>query len=48
MKQKQFGRDWTDGDLKFPEHLTAKIIHSALFIYNADNKGTKTIDREPI
>ena len=35
MKQKQFGRDWTDGDLKFPEHLTAKIIHSALFIYNA-------------
>ena len=35
MKQKQFGRDWTDGELKFPEHLTAKIIHSALFIYNA-------------
>ena len=34
-KQKQFGRDWTDGDLKFPEHLTPKIIHSALFIYNA-------------
>ena len=35
-KQKQnFGRDWTDGELKFPEHLTAKIIHSALFIYNA-------------
>ena len=20
-KQKQFGRDWTDGDLKFPKHL---------------------------
>ena len=38
MKQKQFGRDWTDGELKFPEHLTAKIIHSALFIYNADSK----------
>ena len=35
-KQKQFGRDWTDGQLKFPKHLTAKIIHSALFIYNAD------------
>ena len=35
-KQKQnFGRDWTDGDLKFPEHLTPKPIHSALFIYNA-------------
>ena len=37
-KQKQFGRDWTDGDLKFPKHLTPKIIHSALFIYNADCK----------
>ena len=37
-KPKAFGRDWTDGDLKFPEHLTAKIIHSALFIYNADSK----------
>ena len=35
QKQKQFGRDWTDGDLKFPEHLTPKTIHSALFIYNA-------------
>ena len=34
-KQKQFGRDWTEGGLKFPEHLTPKIIHSALFIYNA-------------
>ena len=38
MKQKQFGRDWTDGDLKFPEHLTPKTIHSALFIYNAKSK----------
>jgi hypothetical protein len=37
-KPKAFGRDWTDGDLKFPEHLTPKIIHSALFIYNADSK----------
>jgi len=34
-KPKAFGRDWTDGDLKFPEHLTPKTIHSALFIYNA-------------
>ena len=31
-KPKAFGRDWTDGELKFPEHLTPKIIHSALFI----------------
>ena len=35
QKQKQFGRDWTDGDLKFPEHLTPKTIHSALFVFNA-------------
>jgi len=33
QKQKQFGRDWTDGELT--EHLTPKTIHSALFIYNA-------------
>ena len=33
--EKQFGRDWTDGQLKFPKHLTPKIIHSALFVYNA-------------
>ena len=38
QKQKQFGRDWTDGDLKFPEHLTPKVIHSALFIYNAKSE----------
>jgi hypothetical protein len=38
-KQKQnFGRDWTDGELKFPEHCTPKIIHALLFIYNADSK----------
>ena len=37
-KEKQFGRDWTHGELKFPKHLTPKIIHSALFIYNADCK----------
>ena len=37
-KQKQFGRDWTDGDLNFPKHLTPKIIHSALFVFNAQSK----------
>ena len=37
-KAKQFGRDWTDGDLTFPKHLTPEIIHSALFIYNAQGK----------
>ena len=46
MKQKHFGKDWSDGELNFPKHLTAKIIHSALFIYNADcNEETiKRID----
>ena len=34
-KQKQFGRDWTDGQLNFPKHLPPKIIHSALFVFNA-------------
>ena len=38
QKQKQFGRDWSDGELKFPEHLTPKIIHSALFVHNAPSK----------
>ena len=37
-KQKQFGRDWTDGDLNFPKHLTPKIVHSALFVFNAQSK----------
>ena len=44
MKQKQFGKDWLDGQLNFPKHLTAKIIHSALFIYNA-NSNEETIKR---
>ena len=38
MKQKQFGKDWSDGELNFPKHLTPKIIHSALFVYNAKNE----------
>jgi hypothetical protein len=37
-KEKQFGRDWSDGDIKFPKHLTPEIIHSALFVYNAPDK----------
>jgi len=37
-KQKQFGRDWTDGQLNFPKHLAPKVIHSALFIHNAPTK----------
>jgi len=37
-KEKQFGRDWSDGELNFPKHLTPKVIHSALFIHNAPTK----------
>ena len=37
-KEKQFGRDWTHGELNFPKHLTPEIIHSALFVYNAEDK----------
>ena len=37
-KEKQFGRDWTDGQLNFPKHLMPKVIHSALFIHNAPTK----------
>ena len=38
-KEKQFGRDWTEGQLNFPKHLTPEIIHSALFVYNAEDKN---------
>ena len=38
LKQKQFGRDWTDGAVNFPKHLTPEIVHTALYIHNADNK----------
>ena len=45
-KQKSFGSSVAFGDINFPKHLTPKIIHSALFIYNAKNDQcpiTKTI-----
>ena len=37
-KPKSFGKDWTDGAVNFPNHLTPEVIHSALFIHNADSK----------
>ena len=37
-KPKAFGKDWTQGELTFPKHLTPEVIHSALFIYNAKSK----------
>ena len=37
--EKQFGNSKSFGkDVLFPKHLTPKIIHSALFIHNADSK----------
>ena len=38
QKQKQFGRDWTDGQLNFPKWLTPEIVHTALYIHNAPSK----------
>ena len=38
IKPKSFGKDWTDGAVNFPKHLTPEVIHSALFIHNADSK----------
>ena len=37
-KPKSFGKDWTDGAVSFPKHLTPEVIHSALFIHNAKSK----------
>ena len=37
-KKKHFGSADAFGDMNFPKHLTPKIIHSALFVYNADGK----------
>ena len=33
-----FGKDWTDGQLNFPKHLSPEVIHTALFIHNAPSK----------
>jgi len=38
IKPKSFGKDWTQGAVSFPKHLTPEVIHSALFIHNADSK----------
>ena len=46
-KNFSFGKDWTEGQVKFPPHFTPEIIHSALYIWNAgDNhkEGGNRID----
>ena len=43
--EKAFGNSKSFGkDVLFPKHLTPKIIHSALFVHNADSKE-ETIKR---
>ena len=41
-KHKHFGKSWYSKnqvkDLSFPKHLTPEIIHSALFVFNAQGK----------
>ena len=41
-KPKSFGSSIAFGDINFPKHLTPKIIHSALFVYNAPTKEDTT------
>ena len=43
-KPKAFGKDWTQGEISFPKHLTPEVIHSALFIHNAPSKE-ETVQR---
>ena len=43
-KPKAFGKDWTQGVVSFPKHLTPEVIHSALFIHNAPSKE-ETVQR---
>ena len=42
-KPKSFGKDWTQGAVNFPKHLTPEVIHSALFIHNAKDKEESMI-----
>ena len=47
-KPKAFGKDWTQGAVNFPKHLTPEVIHSALYIHNADSKEESLIRVEYI
>ena len=47
-KPKAFGKDWTQGAVSFPKHLTPEVIHSALYIHNADSKEESMIRVEYI
>ena len=47
-KPKAFGKDWTQGALNFPKHLTPEVVHSALYIHNAKDKEESMIRVEYI
>ena len=47
-KPKAFGKDWTQGAVNFPKHLTPEVIHSALYIHNAKDKDESMIRVEYI
>ena len=47
-KPKAFGKDWTQGAVNFPKHLTPEVIHSALYIHNAKDKEESLIRVEYI
>ena len=47
-KPKAFGRDWTQGAVNFPKHLTPEVIHSALFIHNAKYKEQSMLRDEHV
>ena len=47
-KPKVFGKDWTQGAVNFPKHLTPEVIHSALYIANAKDKEESMIRVEYI
>ena len=48
IKPKAFGKDWTQGEVSFPKHLTPEVIHSALYIHNAKDKEESMIRVEYI
>ena len=48
IKPKAFGKDWTQGAVSFPKHLTPEVIHSALFIHNAKDKEESMIRVEHV
>jgi len=47
-KPKAFGKDWTQGAINFPKHLTPEVVHAALYIHNAKDKAESMIRVEYI